>query len=76
MAVKNLTTTVRKTRWGIRTAEIKSLTCHGMISSAVHAEQQKQGRPMMKQHKFRQASLILIATAIILILPNLTRLIS
>lgn len=31
---------------------------------------------MMKQHKFRQASLILIATAIILILPNLTRLIS
>lgn len=31
---------------------------------------------MFKQKKFRQASLILVATAIILILPNLTRLIS
>jgi hypothetical protein len=31
---------------------------------------------MFKHKKFRQATLILLATAIILILPNLTRLIS
>lgn len=31
---------------------------------------------MFKQKKFRQATLILLATAVILILPNLTRLIS
>lgn len=28
---------------------------------------------MLKQKKFRQATLIVIATAVILILPNLTR---
>jgi len=31
---------------------------------------------MFKHKKFRQATLILLATAVILILPNLTRLIS
>ncbi|EHY77813.1 hypothetical protein PstZobell_10282 [Stutzerimonas stutzeri ATCC 14405 = CCUG 16156] len=31
---------------------------------------------MLKQNKYRQATLIVIATAVILILPNLTRIFS
>jgi hypothetical protein len=34
------------------------------------------GHVMLKQKKFRQATLIVIATAVILILPNLTRIFS
>ncbi|MCQ4266283.1 hypothetical protein NAV28_03545 [Pseudomonas stutzeri] len=40
---------------------------------AAHSEQEE-GHTMFKQKKFRQATLILVATAVILILPNLTRL--
>ena len=34
------------------------------------------GHVMLKQKKFRQATLIVIATAVILILPNLSRIFS
>ena len=36
----------------------------------------KKGFSMFKQKKFKQATLILIAVTVILILPNLTRLVS
>lgn len=36
----------------------------------------RKGHVMLKQKKFRQATLIVIATAVILILPNLSRIFS
>ena len=42
--------------------------------SAQHKKEK--GHVMLKQKKFRQVTLIVIATAVILILPNLSRIIS
>ena len=42
----------------------------------MHLQQQKRQLAMFKQPKMRQASLIVFATTVILILPNLTRLVS
>ncbi|MGH8434170.1 MAG: hypothetical protein ACRERX_06740 [Pseudomonas sp.] len=41
-----------------------------------HTHKNKRQNAMFKQPKIRQASLIVFATTVILILPNLTRLIS
>ena len=41
-----------------------------------HTNKKKRQMAMFKQPKIRQASLIVFATAVILILPNLTRLVS
>lgn len=41
-----------------------------------HTNKNKRQMIMFKQAKFRQASLIVFATTVVLILPNLTRLVS
>jgi|UPI0004234743 hypothetical protein len=51
-------------------------TCEAVPQAANATHNNKRHAAMFKQPKYRQAGVILFATAVILILPNLTRLVS
>ncbi|MBA1272706.1 hypothetical protein [Stutzerimonas azotifigens] len=54
----------------------ETLQQHACRATRRQASRKIKGRPMFKQKKLRQATLILLATAVVLILPNLTRIFS
>jgi len=49
---------------------------HSRVCRPLHSQQQQRHTTMMLHDKMRQAGLIVIATAVLLILPNLTSLTS
>ncbi|BCR24272.1 hypothetical protein KAM429_20440 [Aquipseudomonas alcaligenes] len=50
--------------------------CEALQATGRHTNKNKGRSAMWKQAKYRQATLIVLATTVILILPNVTRLVS
>lgn len=57
-------------------ATVSSPTREALRATGQNTNKNKGSSVMIKQAKYRQASLIVLATTVILILPNVTRLVS